>query len=53
MEEFYFINLSSRDLMLRQDLGRFAVPIDACTDAKSLYDNLQKEGSLPTERQTL
>ena len=24
-----------------------------CTDAKSLYDNLQKDGSLPAERQTL
>ena len=29
------------------------VPGILVTDAKSLYDNLQKEGSLPTERQTL
>ena len=29
------------------------IPGMLVTDAKSLYDNLQKDGSLPAERQTL
>ena len=29
------------------------IPGILVTDAKSLYDNLQKDGSLPAERQTL
>ena len=33
--------------------SEFRNPGILVTDAKSLYDNLQKDGSLPAERQTL